>query len=57
MISDIHSTKGLKLIGYVSEAVKGLLDMFVIQPLESVEDASNSINSRVSLSGDTFIDF
>ena len=57
MISDIHSTKSLKLIGYISEAVEGLLNVFIVQPLESVEEASNSIKSRVSLSGDTLIDF
>ena len=56
MISDIRSTESLNLIGYISEAVEGLLNVFVVQSLESVEEATKSINSGVSLSGDTFID-
>ena len=57
MISDIRSTESLKLIGYISEAVEGLLNVFIVQPLEFVEEATKSINPGVSLSGDTFIDF
>ena len=57
MIGDISGTKGLKLIWYISEPIKGMLNMFIIQPLESVEEASKSINLRVSLSGDTLIKF
>src|ERR1041385_4831997 len=57
MICDISGTQCLKFIGYVSESVKGLLHVLIVQPLEPVEETAECINPRVSLSRDSFIDF
>jgi hypothetical protein len=57
MIGDVSSTKSLKLIGDISEEIEGLLHIFIVEPLESIEEISQNINSGVTLSGYSLIDF
>ena len=49
MISDVSGTEGLKLISDVSEAIKGLLDILVVESFEAVEEIPKNIDSRVTL--------
>jgi hypothetical protein len=57
MIGDVSSTKSLKLIGNVSEAVEGLLHIFIVESFEAIEEIAQNINSGVTLSGNTLIYF
>ena len=57
MIGDVTGTKCLKLIWDDSEAIEGLLNIFILKSFEAVEDIAKNINSRVTLCWDCFIDF
>ena len=50
MVGDVSGTKCLKLISDVSEAIKGLLNIFIVESFEAVEEIAKNINSRVMLS-------
>ena len=50
MISDVSGTKCLKLIEDISEVIKGLLNIFVVESFEAVEEIVKNINSGVTLS-------
>jgi hypothetical protein len=49
MVGDVVCSKSLKLIGYISEAIDGLLDVLIVKPLEAVEEIPQNINSGVVL--------
>ena len=55
MVDDVSSTKCLKLISDVSEAIEGLLHIFIVESFEAVEDIAKNVNSRVTLSSDSFV--
>ena len=57
MVGDVSGTKWLKLIWDVSEAIEGLLNIFIVESFEAVEEIAKNINSRVTLSWDSFIHF
>ena len=38
MVSDVCGSKGVKLIGGLSEVIKGILAVFIVKPLESIEE-------------------
>ena len=50
MVGDVSGTKCLKLIWDVSEAIKGLLDIFIVESFEAVEEIAKNVNTRVMLS-------
>ena len=50
MVGDISGTNCLKLISDVSEAIEGLLNIFIVESFEVVEEILKNINSRVTLS-------
>ena len=56
MVSDVSGTKCLKLIGDVSEAIEGLLNIFIVESFEAVEEIAKNINTGGMLSWETFID-
>ena len=56
MVGDIGGTKCLKLIWDVSEAIEGLLNIFIVDYFEVVEEISKNVNSRVTLCWDSLID-
>ena len=45
MINDVHCAKSLKLIGDVSEADKGVLNIFIVRPLEVIEDIMKNVTT------------
>ena len=57
MVGDVSGTKCLKLIWDVSEAIEGLLNIFIVESFEEVEEIAKNINMRVTLSWDSFIHF
>ena len=57
MVGDVSGTKRLKLIWDVSEAIEGLLNIFIVESFEAVKEIAKNINSRVTLCWDSFIDF
>ena len=50
MVCDVSGAKSLKLIGNISEMVKGLLHILIVKPLEAVEEIAKNVNTRVTLS-------
>ena len=56
MVGDVSDTKLLKLIWDVSEAIEGLLNIFVVESFEAVEEIAKNVNSGVMLSWDSFVD-
>ena len=57
MVGDVSGTKCLKLIWDVSEAIEDLLNILIVESFEAVEEIAKNINSRVTLSWDSFIHF
>ena len=49
MVGDVSGTKCLKLILDVSDAIEGLLNIFIVESFEAVEEIAKNINSRVTL--------
>ena len=49
MVDDVSGTKCLKLILNVSEAIKGFLNIFIVESFEAVEEIAKNVNSRVTL--------
>ena len=50
MVSDVSGTKCLKLIWDVSEAIEGLLNIFIVESFEAIEEIAKNVNTRVTLS-------
>src|SRR3989337_1966753 len=57
MVGDVSGTKCLQLIGDVSEAIEGLLNIFIVESFEAVEEIAKNVNTRVTLCRDSFISF
>ena len=55
MLGDLSGTQCAKLIGDICEAIECELDIFIVVSLEAVEEIAKNINSRVTLSGDSFV--
>ena len=49
MVGDVNGIQCLKLIGDVSEAIEGLLNIFVLEYFEAVEEIAKNIKSRIML--------
>ena len=49
MVGDVSGTERLKLISDVSEAIEGLLNIFIVEYFEAVEEIAKNVNSRVTL--------
>ena len=56
MVGDVSGTKCLKLIWDVSEAIEGLLNIFIIESFEAIEEIAENTDPLVSLCRDAFID-
>ena len=56
MVGDVSGTKCLKLIWDVSEAIEGLLNIFVVESFEAVEEIAKDTDCLISLGWDAFID-
>ena len=50
MVGDVSGAKRLKLIGDISEAIEGLLNIFIVVSFEAVEEIAKNVNTRVTLS-------
>ena len=56
MVGDISGTERLKLIWNISEAIEGLLNIFIVESFEAIEEIAKNTDPLVSLCRDTFID-
>ena len=56
MLGDLSGPKSLKLICDVSQTIKRELDIFIVVPLEAVEEIAKNTDPLVSLCRDAFID-
>ena len=57
MVGDVSGTKCWNLIWDVSEAIEGLLNNFIVESFEAVEEIAKNVNTRVTLSLDSFVYF
>ena len=57
MVDDVSGTERLKLIWDISEAIEGLLNIFIVESFEAVEEIAKNVNTRVTLSWDSFVYF
>ena len=49
MVGDVSGTKCLKLIWDVSEAIKGLLNIFIVESFEAVKEIAKNIKDNIVL--------
>ena len=49
MFGDFSGAEGLKLICDVSEAIEGLLNIFIVESFEAVEEVAKDTDSLISL--------
>ena len=45
MVGDVSGIKSLKLIWDVSEAIEGLLNIFIVESFEAVEEIAKNVNT------------
>ena len=56
MVGDVSGPQCLKLIWNVSEAIESLLNIFIVESFEAVEEVAKDTDSLISLGWDAFVD-